>query len=584
MKESVVSSDISTGKALKSSAWTRWLPLLLIWLAAFGLRLALSQANRVVWGDEPFYLWLGRNWITGHGYSFVGHPDVHHGPLFPMLAGLLYLLTHDMALSSEIIYAIFGALLVLPVYAIGCEVYDKCLGLAAAALTAVFPALTVSILHWGTMTEPVYMFFVYVGLWAGLVLLRPCWSARDKAGAGEHKDPWWAYAMAGLAFGLAYLTRPEAIGYFVIGAIFCLLLRLLNKQLREGRFWLKLILYVIGFGVAFLPYAYYVHGQTGAWMVSEKIGVAYLTGVGLAHGDTAAFDRSTWGLDSTGLETFFFSSESYNVSMLSLVMDDPKTFIGIVYMNMLRFAKVLIDWTLFPYVLMPLAALGLLGRSWNRERALKEAYLIASILPVLGFTLFYIQARYIVPFIPVLILWTACGLRVLSDWLIGTANKLHEPEDAPESEGLSPSWHMSSTWRSICEIGPAVLLVIGLLAAHPYVLQKVTDVGSVSVEHKFVGEYLGGIADRDTVIMCRYPAIAFHADTAWVPTPNAPLPEVLKYARHKGADYFVIDARELSYRPQFKDLVTGEHAPESLQLVRVIDSGDERLVVLQVVD
>ena len=153
--------------------------LLVIWALALIARILLSQATpagraRVIWGDEPFYLWLGRNWITGNGYGFVGRiggsvaalaqgqwaysADVHHGPLFPMLAGLFYLVTHDMILSSEIIYVLFGSLLVFPVYALGRALCDERVALIGAALTATFPSLTTAILHWGTMTEPLYNF------------------------------------------------------------------------------------------------------------------------------------------------------------------------------------------------------------------------------------------------------------------------------------------------------------------------------------------------------------------------------------------------------------------------------------------
>ena len=64
-----------------------------LWAALVRL-VALLEPQRIVWGDEPFYLWLGRNWLTGRGYSFTGYSDVHHTPMYPLLSGLFYLLTH----------------------------------------------------------------------------------------------------------------------------------------------------------------------------------------------------------------------------------------------------------------------------------------------------------------------------------------------------------------------------------------------------------------------------------------------------------------------------------------------------------
>lgn len=572
-----------------ASWWQRWGLLGLIWLLALGLRLALSQMDRVVWGDEPFYLWLGRNWIEGRGFTFTGHPDVHHGPLYPWLVGLLYAVTHDLALASEIWYAVFGSLLVLPVYALGRDIYDgreapvARMGLIASMLTAVCPALTVSILNWGTLTEPVYLFFVYVAIWAVARTLSPCWAtlrlpAESPGDIKGRHEPLGAYALAGVALGLAYLARPEAFTYFVLLGAFVVVMRLLFWRRRLGAFSLGLVLYVLGFGLAFGPYAYYTYLNTGAWMVSEKVGVAYLTGIGLAHGDTAAFDRSTWGLDASGTETFFFSPDSYNVSMTQLILADPRTFVSILYMNTVRFIQVLIDWTVIPQLLLPFVVLGLLARGWTRERAAREVFLFTSMVPVASFLLFFIQARYIVPVVPVFLLWSALGLLVMGRWLSGTVAALVAPGFA-----AAPARDNGSALKGhrVIEIAPALVLALVLLVAHPLVLERVTDVGSVRPEHKVLGEQLATELDRDTVMMCRYPAIAFHADTAWVPTPNATWEQVLDYARSKGVDVFCIDERELRYRPQFQGLVSGDHVPPELTLRYAINGGGERLVVYE---
>jgi hypothetical protein len=94
-----------------------------------------------------------------------------------------------------------------------------------------------------------------------------------------------------------------------------------------------------------------------------------------------------------------------------------------------------------------------------------------------------------------------------------------------------------------------------------------------------VGERLREMVSRDTVIMSRYPAIAFHADAKWVPTPNASWSEVMRYARHKGAELVAIDEREIQYREQFKSILTGDQVPAELDLVFEDTSDEERLVV-----
>jgi hypothetical protein len=83
--------------------------------------------------------------------------------------------------------------------------------------------------------------------------------------------------------------------------------------------------------------------------------------------------------------------------------------------------------------------------------------------------------------------------------------------------------------------------------------------------------------------MARYPAVAFYADAKWEPTPNATWPEVLRYARHVGADYFVLDGREVEgLRPQLAFLVEGEDVPPELELVHVDTSEGGKMVVYQI--
>jgi 4-amino-4-deoxy-L-arabinose transferase-like glycosyltransferase len=255
---------------------------------AFAVRLVLVLVvNRVVWGDEPFYLWLGHNWFTGKGYSFTGYSDVHHTPGYPFISAVFNLLTNNLESASDLSFVIFGTLLMLPVYGLARRIYNRQVGYIALLLLAVWPALTSTILFWGTMTEPPYYFFAYAALFALLVGM-------------ERLKP-WAVFLAGLAVGAAYLVRPEGVAYLAILLFYLLVIRLFEKRLFARRTVLELACLLGGFALFFMPYAVYVRLETGSWMISEKAGVTFITSWRLAYGDTVAFDKATWGLDSTGL-------------------------------------------------------------------------------------------------------------------------------------------------------------------------------------------------------------------------------------------------------------------------------------------
>ncbi len=540
---------------------SRWrevliLAALAIWTALIRL-LALLQPQRIVWGDEPFYLWLGRNWLSGQGYSFTGYPDVHHTPMYPLLSGLFYLLTRDLELASDICYVLFGVLLVAPIYLLAKEMYSRQAGYASVALLAMYPAVATAPLFWGTLTEPPYYFFVYSGLLATLLAMR--------------RERGWLYLLAGICFGLAYLTRPEAIAYVAVGGGVLALVRLFERRLFTRETLRALLLYAIGFLLLFGPYAFYVFQQTGSWMVSEKAGVTFVTCIGLSEGDTRAFDQATWGLDSTGHEVFFFSRESYHVSMIDVIRAYPYEFVQLLLRNIRRFVGSLLSTRLFSYYLLPLMGLAFFESAWDKRRLKGELLLLASLVPVGVFLLFFIQDRYIATLLPTLVIWLGLGTYELGVWLKGTVKHLLAHRRSP------------SPWGSaVLTAIPTLILIVFLALLQPRIISQYTSIDSFRPEHKTIGLWLKDQVSGDTVVMSRYPAIAFYANARWEPTPNAEYDELLEYAWHVGADYWVLDeveTREL--RPQLAFLLHEDILPAQLQLVAVDESAKGKLAIFR---
>jgi len=532
-----------------------------IWTALVRL-VALLQPQRIVWGDEPFYLWLGRNWLTGQGYSFTGYPDVHHTPLYPLISGLFYLLTRNvvtpawraMELASDVSYVFFGVLLVIPLYFLAKEMYRREVGHVSVLLAAVYPAIAIAPIFWGTLTEPPYYFFVYTGVLMALLAMR-----RDRP---------WFYALAGVCFGLAYLTRPEAVAYVAVSGLVLALVRLAEKRLFTRRTCALLSLYVIGFLVFFLPYVYYVYRETGSWMVSEKAGVTFVTCLGLSEGNTRAFDEATWGLDTTGREVFFFSRESYHVSMVDLILAYPREFVQLLIRNARSFVASLLSRRLFPYYLLPLLGLAFFKAAWNKARAKGELLLLASLTPVGAFLLFFIQDRYIATLLPTLTIWLGLGVYELGAWFKETgANLLGS--------------RFPRMQRALYAV-PVILMILFFLLLQPRIIRQYTSIDSFRTEHKTVGLWLGENIPHESVVMSRYPALAFYADTRWEPTPNAEYAQLLAYAQANGVDYFVLDEVETrSLRPQLAFLLDENNVPAELELVHVDNSAKGKLVIFR---
>ncbi len=532
-----------------------WAVPVVIAMGALALRAVLASPTRVVWGDEPFYLWDGYHLATGRGYTFFhGRPDVYLTPLYPLVIAGLYLILRNLELASRLCYIVFGAALILPIYGLAKEMYGRRTAVIAAAVLAVYPALTAAELYWGTMTEPLYFLLAYAGLYAALRALR---------GGG-----WGAHLAAGAFFALAYLTRGEGIAYIAAVGGVLVLIRLMERRLFSREVWPRLLAMFGIFLVLAFPYWLYLRLQTGRWMISGQAGMTYITCISLAYGDVVGFDQATWGLDRASGEVNFFSPAMVSFRMLDHIRADPLAFARLVYHNVRDFLSTLFSWRMFPAWLIPLLTLGLFGSAWDRRRAKGELLLLASTAPALSFIFFFVQERYIGAVLPLLIMWTAHGAGRWADWAGETL------------AGWWPRGPKERTWR-LCLSGAlmAALVVISLWWM-PRVATT-TSLGSFRPAHRTAGLWLSERIQPGDTVMSRYPAVAFHAGASWVPTPNASIPDVLAYAYAHGADYFVLDERETrQLRPQLAPLLEIQEMPGLRRLAELEDEG-ARIVIFR---
>jgi hypothetical protein len=94
-----------------------------------GVRLVYTTLPRVVWGDEPFYLWMGQSLLAGQGYNAFGYSGVHFPPLFALTAAALAPLAGGLLNASNLIHVLTGALLVVPLFLLARAIYSPPRGL-----------------------------------------------------------------------------------------------------------------------------------------------------------------------------------------------------------------------------------------------------------------------------------------------------------------------------------------------------------------------------------------------------------------------------------------------------------------------
>jgi 4-amino-4-deoxy-L-arabinose transferase-like glycosyltransferase len=315
---------------------------------AFALRVFLLRSLPVIDADGVIYVTLAQQLRAG-GSPF--HPLFH--PLYPLAIALAAPLVGDWELGARLVSAFFGALAVLPAYALA----RALLGVEAARLAAVLTVVQPALVRAGTaaMSEAVYAFVVACGVLAA-------WRA---LAAGQRR----LLVPAGLLFGLAYLARPEGALYLAgLLVVTGVLAARGRRRTRALALWGGAAL--VAFLVVAAPYLLYLRRVFGGVTLSGKVA----HNLALPHGAAAL----------------------------------PSPLPLRVLENAFLFDKYALP-DLFPGILLFLVLAGVLARARRPGWLASDGVLLAACLPPFGSLLFHVEARFFVPVLPFVLPFAAAG-------------------------------------------------------------------------------------------------------------------------------------------------------------------------------
>src|SRR5713226_2565865 len=175
--------------------------LLLLTVAGLLVRVAflLIEPATAPVADETVWTTWGAQVLASPEVSFspIRFRLIFHPPLYPYFIGASYALFGSLQ-AVKALQAVVGALLVPAVGGVGRWAFGRREGLAAAAVTALYPELVWFSVHF----------------WAETLFLTLLWWGFERMLAADKKGSVRTAALAGLLFGLATLTR-ETLLYFV---------------------------------------------------------------------------------------------------------------------------------------------------------------------------------------------------------------------------------------------------------------------------------------------------------------------------------------------------------------------------------
>ena len=292
-------------------------------------------------------------------------------PLYPAVIALVASLGVGWESAGRIASTLFGAGLILPAYGLARATLGTSVGLVAAGLLAIHPALVLS--GASVLSESTYTFWLVLALWLAyraVALERPA-----------------CLVGAGLALGLAYLVRPEVVLYAV--GLLALSAWSVRRNARRRRLWAAAALGGVAFCACALPYLLYLRRAVGHWTLSGKVLHNLIQDTGRA----SAVGQSDFG--------FFFAHFG--------------TIAWRILENLVLLEKYVLP-ELFPGLLALLILPGVLATCRRPEWKRREGLLLMACLPPLATLAFHVEARVFLPTLPLLLPLAASGLFAASGW------------------------------------------------------------------------------------------------------------------------------------------------------------------------
>jgi 4-amino-4-deoxy-L-arabinose transferase-like glycosyltransferase len=491
-----------------------WIALGTIIAAAIALRgYWLFQLRAAMEGNGCEYARIAQNLLTHRSYVglFEG-PELMFPPLFPFLLALGAPIAGSVDEAARLVPFLAGVLLVPAMFTLARIAFGSRVALIAAALTA-FHATLVDLSR-SAFSEGIYLLLMVGGLSYGLRCLL---SGKDRYAIG-----------CGAAFGLAYLARPEALLYPLV-----LLAAVLAKRPSPRRFGVHALCLLAPIGVLAAPYVVYLTMHTGHVRLEGKALMNFTIGARRNAGlgpDEAAFGIGPL-LTEDGPQispNLFIATTERTVSGRELAA----YWIASARRNEPVLFRLILSPMFGSVFAMGLIALGLLRTPWTEQRALCESVLlsIAAAHVVLLLGLHGVQIRYMLPLLPLWLIWTSKGIDEGARWATGTSRRLR---------GRRTRW-LGSGVRAV--LGSMILL-LALWGMRWGPLQD----GSPAL--KDLGTWLDEYQPGPKRVMTVHPEIAYYAGGTFLPLPYADGSLAVRYVHRKEPDFIVLVRGDRDFSP-----------------------------------
>lgn len=456
--------------------------------AACLVRLPIAFGRGWIGYDEANYLMIVRNSKAGLGYvqSTLSTYDSKFHSLSFLVPKALSFVVGDELLASKVLFVSMGIVTVALLGLLGSKLFDHKVGLLAAAMAAVAPVLT------SLFVESI-SHFLFLPLYLAALIM--AWEA---AARGR----WWLGLLAGSAVGLSWCSRAD--GLLLVP---CLGVFLLLGGLLLGSGLKRTISSAVAFAAGF-----------AAFYGLDALVVRALSG-GESRSHGPLFDFLVYAPDCQASRDL----HSYT-SLFDLALAEPQCIVAKVVQNAEVAPSVLLAWTGFPLLFLPLIGAALVAQKrFDRRTLAAHLLVLLSIMPLVFYLPFHFaETRYVAPYAATAFLWCAAGVLAIAQRF----------SSIPLIGRLAPSALSAATVAFLLAI--TVLHVPRMAAAN-------------GVEYVAAGRWIQANLSPDAILWTSQSQVAFYGQRAWEYPPALDAPE--HWQRREGQEvYLVVDGRSFRER------------------------------------
>ena len=468
----------------------------------------------VIENEGADYARLARNLLLGKGYvGMLGGPETIFPPLYPMLIAVGSLVTGDTESAGRLVSMAMGTLLPVPMFLLTEMVFERRAALAAALIVAVSPMLI-------ALSCSVYSEGIYFTLWLSGIFF----AMRTLRG----DDVRYA-ALSGLFFGLAYLVRPQAMGYVLLAAIWILAAVIFRKSTMRCALPRAATLLLVALVVA-APYIIWLSINSGTIHLEGKSAYNNVTTRRIHQG--MGHSEASRGLGPNGeAEGPHLYSDQFEIlkketgsdrALFNNILQDFQS-------RLLKLGRKTVTLrTLGSPILAVLAMAGFLATGMGNRKFLLEGFLLsvvaANLLVVLSIGVMW--ARYLFPLALLLVPWAGAGVSRISMWI------QYRVEDLSGGKSFL-SGLASATAVCLLLAGIVIPSFGAVLKTDEFSMSRVTIL-------KDAGRWLDAYKGGEKTIMGNSYVLVHYSRGRLNYLPYAPGPLALEYIRKKHPDFIAL--------------------------------------------